>query len=187
MSDEDCYARVEEQLDMESTIDYFLAQMWSTNYDIGNARMLRSTEAADPRWHFILYDLDVAFMKSNDPAVERMVNAYYGVLASLLKNDGFREQMTLRLGELLSGPLQEETVLARIDALADVLRHDVEYNSSRWAGVYSKAGWEDELEMLKSAPNKGIRGWNEELIRQYIAVVKPENDLIIRAFGEDYC
>lgn len=187
MSDESAYAWVEERLDMESTIDYYLAQMWSTNYDIGNARMFRSDEAEDPRWHFILYDLDVAFLQPNDQAVKRMVSAYNGVLASLLRNDSFREQMTLRLGELLSGALREETVLARIDALAAIMRHDVEHNVARWAGVYSSIGWEGELEMLKSSPGIGISGWNDTLIRQYIHVVQPENELICRAFGEDYC
>jgi len=187
MSDPNCYAWVAERLDMESAIDYFLAQMWSTNYDIGNARVFRSTEAKDPRWHFILYDLDVAFMKNNSQSVDRIVDAYNGVLSSLLNNDGFKEEMTLRLGELLAGPLQEEIVLARIDELADIIRSDVEYNCRRWAGVYSSNGWEAELEMLKSKPNFGITGWNDTLIRQYIDVVQPENDLICRAFGEDYC
>jgi len=103
------------------------------------------------------------------------------------KVNGFKEEMTLRLGELLAGPLQEEIVLARIDELADIIRSDVEYNCRRWAGVYSSNGWEAELEMLKSKPNFGITGWNDTLIRQYIDVVQPENDLICRAFGEDYC
>lgn len=187
MSDEAVFAQVEAKLDMDSTIDFFLSQMWSTNYDIGNARMFRSSQAEDPRWHFILYDVDVAFMKPNDQAVQRMVEAYKGLLASLLRNDGFKERMTLRLGELLSGPLQEETVLARIDTLADTLRHDMDYNVQRWAGVYSKVGWEAELEALKFKSGVGIAGWNDEFIRQYIQNVRPEKELIMQAFGPDYC
>lgn len=187
MNDEAAFSYVSERLDMDSTIDFFLSQMWSTNYDIGNARVFRSTEAEDPRWHFILYDLDVAFMRPNDQAVERMVEAYTNLLTHLLKNDGFKERMTLRLGQLLAGPLQEETVLSRIDAMAALLRHDMDYNCRRWAGVYSRNGWEAELDMLKSKPNVGIRDWNDELIRQYIQQVKPEKELIIRAFGPDYC
>lgn len=187
MSDEAAFAHVSQRLDMDSTIDFFLSQMWSTNYDIGNARAFRSSEADDPRWHFILYDLDVAFMRHNEQAVSRMMEAYNGILPRLLKNDGFRERMTLRLGELLSGPLREETVLSRIDAMAALLRHDIDYNCRRWAGVYSDNGWEEELELLKSKPDTGISGWNDVLIRQYIRAVQPEKELIIRAFGQNYC
>ena len=179
LSDPAAFARVEEQLDIDSTIDFFLSQMWSTNYDIGNARMFRSPQVADPRWHFILYDLDVAFMKPNDMAVQRMVEAYGGILNSLLNNQDFRARMTLRLGELLMGPLSEETVLSRVDAMAALLRHDMAYNCSRWAGVYSRSGWEAEVEMLKSKPGVGIGDWNDRLIRQYINIVQPEKELIL--------
>ncbi|MBE6969164.1 MAG: hypothetical protein E7442_03445 [Ruminococcaceae bacterium] len=187
MSDASTFAQVEAQLDIDSTIDFFLSQIWSNNYDIGNARMFRASDAEDPRWHFILYDLDVGFLRDDEYSVQRMVEAYGNLLYKLLENESFRERMTLRLGELLVGPLQEDAVTARVDAMTELIRHDMDFNCRRWAANFGHNGWDGEVETFKSFKNNGISGRSDRLIRQYIRIVQPENELIIRSFGSDYC
>ena len=39
---------------------------------------------------------------------------------------------------------------------------------------------------MKSQEGIGVAGWNREMIRQYIALVQPEEELISRAFGADW-
>lgn len=185
LSDPDKYAHVTALLDIDSTIDYFAAQMWCTNYDLNNARVFRSS-ADDGKWRFILYDVDVAFLQSNQFTVSNLVSCYRGMLGNLLKSPEFREKFTLRLGEVLSGPLAEETVLSRIDGFAAMLDHDMHYNCARWRIVNTYEDWLYNVQFMKAQPYVGVTGWNDALIEQYITLVQPEEELIRRAFGDEW-
>ncbi len=185
LSADENYQYVAERLDIGSTIDYFLSQMWSTNYDIGNVKVFRSSEN-DGKWRFVLYDLDVAFLKDYSGSVERMVNAYDGFLRSLLANAAFREQFTARMAELLAGPLREDTVLGKLDAFVSTLDGDMQYNCQRWSYNKTYEGWLAELNTLRQGENIGIAGWNDVFIRQYVAAVNPGDALVSQYFGRQY-
>ena len=185
LSDAGAYGYVCDRLDIDSAVDFFLAEMWSTNYDLNNARVYRS-RAHDGKWRFILYDLDVAFLQSHQYTVQTLLKSYNGLLRRLLAAPEFREKFTLRMGELLSGPLAEEAVLRRIDGFAAMLDADMRRNCERWRYLNDYERYLFNLQWMKSQEGIGVAGWNREMIRQYIALVQPEEELISRAFGADW-
>ena len=183
MSDPDNYAYAANRMDMDSAVDFFLAEMWCTNYDLNNARVYRSS-ADDGKWRFIFYDVDVAFLHNNQRTVQTLAQCYGNLLYNLLQAAEFREKFTLRMGEVLSGPLAEEKVLSRIDSFAAMLDHDIQYNFKRWSVTNTYEDWKYNVKFMKSQPYVGVTGWNQSMIEQYIALIQPEAELVKRAFGQ---
>lgn len=179
------YDAVCEKMNIESVADFFIALMWTNNYDINNIRFYRS-DADGGRWRLILYDMDVAFLRDHSLWVRQVFNFYSGLLGSLMRNDGFREYFTLRLGELLRGALAEERVLGRIDAFERLIENDMVYNCRRYPGIQSYEEWKRSVEELRSRKDYGVKGWNSSLIRQYISCVPLSDELIREAFGAEF-
>lgn len=183
---EENYRRVAAQLDIESCIDYFIASMWGHNYDIGNVKVFYSPEL-DSRWHFVLFDMDVALMKNNQLSVVMQCGSYMHLLENLMTNEGFKAAFTRRMAELLHGPLQEETVLAGLEDFIAMIENDMVYNCERWPACVSYEGWRKELDWLRAGKDAGITGRTDSLIRQYIDCVHPDEALIRECFGAEYC
>ena len=128
----------------------------------------------------------MAFLQSHQYTVQTLLKSYNGLLRRLLAAPEFREKFTLRMGELLSGPLAEEAVLRRIDGFAAMLDADMRRNCERWRYLNDYERYLFNLQWMKSQEGIGVAGWNREMIRQYIALVQPEEELISRAFGADW-
>lgn len=185
MSDQANFDAVEEKLNIDSLIDFYVALMWTNNYDTNNIRFFRSP-ADNGRWQLILYDNDVAFYLDNTNWIYNVKQLYMGLLNSLLRNEGFKERLTLRFGELLRGPLNEDAVIELVRELESIIDHDMQYNCRLYLGVTNYDAWKRSVDKLCERPGTGIRGVTEDVIKQYIKVVKPENELIAKAFGEEY-
>ncbi len=179
------YEAVCARMNIESLIDFYAALMWSNNYDSNNIRFFRS-DADGGRWHLILYDSDVALLRKNDLWVKRVFSLYSGLFSSLMKNEEFKERFTLRLGELLGGPLAEERVINRIDALEAVIDHDKFYDCQVYLTNPDYKEWKREVEALRSRKGAGVLGLNENVIRQYLSCVELPDELIMEAFGDEF-
>ena len=186
MSKQENFDALEEMLNIDGLIDFFCELMWSNNYDVNNIRFFRS-EADNGRWQLILYDNDVAFYRDNYSWVRMTLQLYMGMLNNLMRNEGFKERYTLRFGELLRGPLNEDAVIGRIRELESILDHDMEYNCKLYPGVTDYKKWKRSVNDLCEAKGRGIRGVTDNVIKQYIRSVALSDELIERAFGKEYC
>lgn len=180
------YEEVCKQLNIDSLIDYYISLMWSGNYDTNNIRFFRS-QGDSGRWNLILYDSDVAFLVSNAGWVKKVFALHNQLFAELMENEEFCLRFTRRMGELFNGPLAEEKVIARIDALEAILDHDKVLDSALNYANPDYESWKQNVEALRNRVGYGIKGNNENIIRQYLDCVKLSPDVIKEVFGEEFC
>ncbi len=139
--------------DIDSYLDYVILEMFTNNSDLGNIRCYRS-ETEDPRWKYILYDLDLSFRdKKSDPAnnVKSWFNNKVGSTTSqetlpfrkLMQNAEVRDRFLTRMGELLADNLSSQNVVSKIEARRDRIAAEMEYNCKRWKWKYSD--WEKNV------------------------------------------
>ena len=76
---------------------------------------------------------------------------FRGLVASAEGKDAFLK----RYGELMEAFLNEETVLAAIDGLAERIRPEMERDRARWGS--SLSSWESAVERLRNYVREGKR------------------------------
>jgi len=148
------YEELCRRLDIDAFIDWYIIEGYSANTDIrGNTRYFRSAENGG-RWKVALFDLDWAMYYHNSAfnALSRgWCNAVYEqtpILSSLMENETFRKKLIARYAELIKGPLSNESMLERIDLMAEKIEPEVSRDRLRWRLSYER--WLKEIEKLKS-------------------------------------
>ena len=133
------YAWVTERVNPESFADYYLWRAYTGDTDHPNIRFARSREAADPRWHLIMYDLDWAFQLKNKTAVSLKTYAYVQydsgrhnnvVLFAMLNNASFRELFLSRMELHMRSTFAPERVLPLLE---DILAQTLPDMPATWA------------------------------------------------------
>lgn len=149
------YEYVKTQLNIESYIDFWVAENWVTNNDIVNTRFYYHPDIDSGRINMIFYDLDYAMWNYNhnyfnfSVQVEGMsrLNVSTLMMRKLIKNDEFKETFLDRLNYQLDNVWNEERVLKRIDDIYNVLKPEMERNQKRWGMTYKT--WEENVEYLR--------------------------------------
>ncbi|NIP93995.1 MAG: hypothetical protein GWO24_11295, partial [Akkermansiaceae bacterium] len=160
MADPDNYRVVQARyLDIDNFIDYHLAVIYGQNFDIGNIKCWRRQSSRDGQFRWMLYDQDYSFHLWKPevylPAMKRDYADYDNMFAfctnpvgsgtgwpnsggrtlllrKMLENDEFREKLVQRCADLLNSLLATDRVVARIDAMAEVIRPEIERHLDRW-------------------------------------------------------
>lgn len=150
------YAYVASHLDVKSVADWCIMQVYSGNFDFNppNMRFYYSTE--DELLRYALVDLDLGmFSYGSFGSLFGYGYAYTNLANYLLRNAGFRDLLLSELKRGIEGPLADEAVIARIDALADELRPEIARDRERWGG--DEKTWERMVEHLREyiRMNKG--------------------------------
>ena len=65
LSNKNNYAKIKEQVDIENMCDYWIAEIYASNYDILNVRYFRNPEVDNGKWKFVFYDMDSAYYNVN--------------------------------------------------------------------------------------------------------------------------
>lgn len=153
------------RVDMDSLIDWIIAEGYSANADVQqNLRYFRSTENGN-LWELAFYDLDWAFYYPNNFSCifyavgedgTYLQNTRY--CTPLLQNAAFRERFCRRLAEALSDVYSEQNVLATIDRLQAEIAPEIPRDRARWS---IGGSWEAQVESLRSFVRSG---WTQKLI-----------------------
>ena len=164
MSKPENYAYIESKVDVTSLIDWYIAEAYARNTDLGNIRFFKSDEL-DGKWHWIYYDLDLTWnTHSNHIAymfsVERTGKQNSTLVRNLLKNKTFRNLYLERLSGYLKTSYSNAAVLAKIEAFEKMLEPEMERNAIRWNTTEKK--WKSSVRYLKnyvssSATNRAIQ------------------------------
>ena len=141
------YAYLDERLDMDSFIDWFLLEGFSGNVDLfSNLRLFRSSQE-DGKWRFGFFDLDQTL---NNPGgsfapffgyVEHSPYQIRQIMLGLSKNPLFREKMFRRYGELSEAVFSNEDILRRIDSYEELLQPEMERSWKRWFPNSDSENW----------------------------------------------
>ncbi len=150
------YNYVKERLNIESYVDFWVAENWVTNNDIVNTRFYYHPDIDDGKINMIFYDLDFAmwnhylnyFTFSVQPEGMSRLQVSTLLMRSLIVNDEFKKTFLNRLSYQLENVWNEDRVLEYIDDIYNTLKPEMERNQNRWGMTYKT--WEDNVEKLRS-------------------------------------
>lgn len=179
------YAYIQSVIDFDSLIDFYIMEMFVHNTDSGNLKICK-TRYGDGKWHWILFDLDLAFLSQSSGAgtylgaLNIKSRPFNPVIYNLLKNEEFSAYFEERLMMHVSSTLSNETVKNRIDSVYNEIAHDMVYEIERWKDVSDPAGmarlksvatWQSRVEVL-------YRRSTAEYLEQFVTEVKARLDKI---------
>lgn len=153
------YNYVSTQMNINNYIEYYCFQMliamrdWPWN----NMKYWKTTDNSR-KWEWIPYDFDSAynypesdvFMLAGEAANES-VEWSVVLFNSLMENDNFKEQLLLRLEELLNTEFCSEAIIPKIDAYKKHYEPEIAEHIARW-NFEETYSWEEELEVYYGFP-----------------------------------
>ena len=180
LSQQEHFDYVASRINLQSYTNYLIAQMYSSNFDIGNVRYFSSPQYDDGRWNWILYDVDWTMSFQNTDTVRTMLsnNVVYSadLILALLENDEFRDWFLTEFARQLNEVWTEENVNAYVDEFVAQLQPEMQRECSRWGWRYST--WESEVEYIRTfAKNRPGNMYN------YIKAWFGLSDAQMRAYG----
>jgi len=171
LSQQEHFDYVASQINIESYVNYLIAQMYSGNFDIGNVRYFSSPQFDDGKWHWILYDVDWAYSFEDTDSVRVMMsnNIVYSadLIQALLENEEFKDWFLREFARQLNEVWSEENVNAYLDEFVTVMQPEMQRECSRWGWRYST--WEHQVDEIRSfAHNRPKNMYNH--IRSYFGL-----------------
>lgn len=163
LSDHQHYAQIQEWIDVESFMDFQIAQIFFDNRDAGgNIRYWRAQEPSS-KWRWILYDMDWAMGLHNADAYAfnsldfhtrpdgpRWPNPPWStfVLRKLLENEGFKQAFVTRFSDHLNQDLSSAALLSSINEKQALLAPEIDRHLVRWN--LNEQRWERQFNRLRS-------------------------------------
>lgn len=123
------------RVDRDSVIDTILLEEFFKNEDSFYTSM-RSWKDTDGKLHFVPWDLDMTFGQFpnyydyGNP--HRWIQYRPPLWVAMAATPGFHDRLAERWAELRAGPLAQDAVFARIDALQAILGPAIERNFTTW-------------------------------------------------------
>ncbi len=155
------YDYLKTQIDMQELCNYWIAQSYYGNTDLGNIKYWKDAKG---KWRFMFYDIDWSLYYTQKPfnypinnvqvPAVTYVGSVINMTRALYKNPEFRKLYLSSLGYHLKNTFKPSRVNKIIDELAKEIEKEVPYHNSRWAGtnstMYSESRWRNNLENLKN-------------------------------------
>lgn len=148
-NDPEVYAKICENLDLDSLIDWTLIEGVCGNWDLESGN-LRYVKVGDGKWKLVLYDLDQAFL-SADNCFAYVVGYYsMGTLnQQLLKNPDYKQKFLERASVVLKNELSMENVWSEYERLASIIDEEVRLQEEKNPNAISYESWQKNLEKQK--------------------------------------
>lgn len=158
--------KLRERMDIENYLDYVILQIYANNQDLNNVRFYCSP-GEDPRWKWVLFDLDLSFQLDRNNVNDWLRSDAAGTITSqtttpfrqLMSNAAVRDYFLNRFGQLLATTLSADSVSGKIEARKALIRSEMVLNCRRWG--WKTAIWErytdGMLDYAKKRPAQLIR------------------------------
>ncbi len=180
------YEYVKTLLNMDSYIDFWVAELFTTNNDIINYRFISSTAYDEGRLHMIFYDLDNGWYYPNRAYYEFMINPegmsefHVNSLINrrLFENEEFRISFLEHLSVGLKTLWKEETVLAKLEVIYQSIRPEITRDFTRWN--LDPTVWEGNVDFLRNF----IKVRTAYLLKQTKAFFNLSNEEYAFYFGD---
>lgn len=151
LSLEENYALMEELIDMDNFIDYWVYEIYSCNFDwpIHN---IRCWQRGDGKWRWIFYDGDACFLWYVDPfdnvvdTTAKTANAESTLFfRKLIENPVFLDRFKERFIELMSGQLQYSYIAPYFNMLREAIRDEIPNQCQRFGFPSDVDQWERDM------------------------------------------
>lgn len=147
------YEEMEERIDMNNFIDYWIFEMYSCNYD-WPGHNTRNWQRGDGKWRWIFFDGDACFswdIGTFEHAVD--TTGVYHVerkratlfFRKLIENPLFLDRFTDRFNELLSGQLQYSYIVTYYNQLSATIASEIPHQCHRFGFPSNVEEWERDL------------------------------------------
>ena len=158
LSIQEHYDYVLTQIDIDSYLEYQIAEMYFANYDWPENNMkLWRPQTDDGKWRWIFYDLDAGLRDyeynmfnhctQNDPNITWPNSPRSTFLfRNLLKNSIFKMKFSKRYSSLLNSTFSTSSTISESYNLKNLYKTEIEDHVSRWHYPSSVNSWEKDIE-----------------------------------------
>ncbi|MCJ8289967.1 MAG: CotH kinase family protein [Crocinitomicaceae bacterium] len=150
----DNYAYVEERVDIDNFIDYYILETYFGNMDWpGNNMRLWRPQADSGKWRFLLYDLDATVgLVFQDPIgrLDTIHNDQSFLFKSLLLNQTFRNDFICRYQHHLTTTFHPDLMKAFIYYFKQKYAPELPRHVSRWSYPNSMYQWNQSCAYLEN-------------------------------------
>lgn len=149
-------AYLEQEVDIDSFLDWLTVEMYFGNSDIGNGMVYR---VPGGKWKCLIQDLDYGLFNSSFNSVESFLKEKgmgevaidNSIFLKILEVDKYRELFFTKLGSLFHS-LTTDVMLAELDECVAWIKPSMQAHFDRWAPLYDKA-------IIAEAPNSPEGAW----------------------------
>ena len=161
----DDLAYLEQEIDIDSFLDWFTVEMYFGNSDIGNGMVYR---VPGGKWKCLIQDLDYglfnssynsvnSFLKDNGMGDQQIDNS---IFLKILEVDKYRELFFTKLGSLFHS-LTTDVMLAELDECVEWIEPDIQAHFDRWGPLYDKA----LIAEVPTTPEGARKYWESRISR----------------------
>ncbi len=170
-------AYLEQEVDIDSFLDWLTVEMYFGNSDIGNGMVYR---VPGGKWKCLIQDLDYGLFNSSFNSVESYLKEKgmgeaaidNSIFLKILEVDKYRELFFTKLGSLFHS-LATDVMLTELDECVAWIEPSMQAHFDRWAPLYDK-------KILAEAPNtpEGARKYWESRINRLRNTMKKRPTLL---------
>ena len=147
------YVLMKERIDMDNFIDYWIFEMYSSNFD-WPAQNTRCWQHGDGKWRWIFYDGDACFSRVWDVfanAVDTSQSIHPSNAQStlffrkLIENQDFLDYFSTRFDDLMMNQLNYESILPYYTALRAEVEQEIPNQCARFRFPQDVERWENDM------------------------------------------
>ena len=188
-ANKDVYNYIKTKLDVEELCNYWIAESYYGNSDLGNIKYWREK---DGKWRFMLYDLDWSMWNTTSnmsyPVLNTRIPAVTYVYSSieitrrLYRNAEFKDLYLKTLAYHLKNTFNPERMNKIVDELAKEIEPEMPNHIKRWnsLGPSSMTAWHNNLNNFKQM----IKNRYNYIVKNVKSQFSLSNDEYNKYFGE---
>lgn len=189
LSLEENYALMEELIDMDNFIDYWVYEIYSCNFDwpIHN---IRCWQRGDGKWRWIFYDGDACFLWHVDPfanvvdTTAKTANAKSTLFfRKLIENPVFLDRFKERFIELMSDQLQYSYIAPYFNTLREIIRDEIPNQCQRFGFPSEVDQWERDMNHVYYF----LRSLNERMLTELLEFYEQHYDGLEEGLASFQC
>ena len=158
-------AYLEQEVDIDSFLDWLTVEMYFGNSDIGNGMVYR---VPGGKWKCLIQDLDYGLFNSSFNSVESFLKEKgmgevaidNSIFLKILEVDKYRELFFTKLGSLFHS-LTTDVMLAELDECVAWIEPSMQAHFDRWAPLYDKA----IIAEIPTTPEGARKYWESRINR----------------------
>lgn len=142
------WAYVESRIDVDSFIDFVVAEGWSNNSSWEGNREAWKAHRPGSKWRWFIPDMDRTFQNAGANTFNSMLNNEQ-FLRHLKDNTSFRHRLAQRYAAHLASTFSTDRIHSLIDTLGNAAAPEIERNDERWSGAPSLSTYQSSLQSMK--------------------------------------
>ena len=148
LDDPAVWAFVKSRIDLESFMDFVIAESWGNNSSWTGNREAWKAHAPGSKWRWFIPDMDRTFRNANSNTLGGMLDSDQ-ILRYLKDNSEFRGMLAQRFAAHVTSTLAPDRVNGIIDQLGAAAAPEIQRTSERWEGAPSLETYEEELQFMR--------------------------------------